>query len=97
MVHGARRATAFLMKGPGIGQKEMTIADCSKNGDQLVRLFITPADLFVVQYIGPIADMLVRGVQGKVTELRVQGRPTHFFIIDGQDTSRLLHAYGKLY
>src|SRR5437660_9554881 len=36
VVNGSRRATAFLLKGPGIGKKEMTIADCGKNGDQIV-------------------------------------------------------------
>src|SRR5437867_909400 len=41
LVNGARRATAFLLKGPGIGKREMTIADCGANGDQLVRLFVT--------------------------------------------------------
>ena len=96
MVNGIRHPTGFLLKGPGIGKKEMTIADCGKNGDQIVRLFTTPADLFVVQYVGPIADMLVRDVQGKVAELRAQGREAHFLIMDGQDTARLLHAYGKL-
>jgi hypothetical protein len=96
VVNGTRRATAFLLKGPGIGKKEMTIADCGKNGDQLVRLFGTPADLFVVQYVGPIADLLVKDVQGKIAELRAQGKAAHFLIIDGQDTARVLHAFGKL-
>ena len=96
VVGGTRRATAFLLKGPGIGKKEMTIADCGKNGDQLVRLFSTPADLFAVQYVGPIADLLVRDVQGKTAELRAQGKAAHFLIINGQDTARLLHAFGKL-
>ncbi len=96
VVAGARRATAFLLKGPGIGQKEMTIADCGKNGDQIIRLFTAPADLFVVQYVGPIADALITDVQGKVSALHVTGKKAHFLIIDGQDTARLLHAYGKL-
>lgn len=96
VLNGARRPTAFLLKGPGIGKKEMTIADCGRNGDQLVRLFASPADLFVVQYIGPIADMLIKDVQGKVAELRAHGKDSHFLIIDGQDTARLLLAYGKL-
>ena len=97
VVNGTRRATGFLLKGPGIGnEKEMTIADCGKNGDQLVRLFTTPADLFIVQYIGRIAEMLIKDVQGKVTELHSQGKTVHFLIIDGQDTARLLYAYGKL-
>ena len=97
VVNGTRRATGFLLKGPGIGrEKEMTIADCGKNGDQLVRLFTTPADLFIMQYVGRIAEMLIKDVQGKVTELHSQGKTAHFLIIDGQDTARLLYAYGKL-
>jgi hypothetical protein len=74
----------------------MTIADCGKNGDQIVRLFTTPAELFVVQYVGPIADLFVRDIQGKVTEQRGQGRLCRFLIMDGQDTARLLSAYAKL-
>lgn len=73
----------------------MKIVDCGKNGDQLVRLFTTPADLFIVQYVGRIAEMLIKDVQGKVTELHSQGKTAHFLIIDGQDTARLLYAYGK--
>jgi hypothetical protein len=96
VVNGLRRATAFLLKGPGIGRKEMTIADCGKNGDQLVRLFTAPAELFVVQYVGPIAEMLVTDASGKVAALRAQGNDVRFLIMDGQDTARLLHAYGKL-
>ena len=97
VVSGSRRATGFLLKGPGIGRKkEMTIADCGRNGDQLVRLFTTPADLFIVQYVRRIAEMLIKDVQGKVTEMQSQGKTAHFLIIDGQDTARLLHAYGKL-
>ncbi|MFC2006041.1 hypothetical protein ACFLVG_03680 [Chloroflexota bacterium] len=96
IVNSSPRATGFLLKGPGIGKKEMVIADCGKNGDQLVRLFTTPADLFVVQYVGLISEMLIMDVQGKVTALKSKGKTTHFLIIDGQDTARLLHAYGKL-
>ena len=62
IVNSSPRATGFLLKGPGIGKKEMVIADCGRNGDQLVRLFTTPADLFVVQYVGPISEMIVTDV-----------------------------------
>jgi hypothetical protein len=61
-----------------------------------VRLFSTPADLFVVQYVGPISDMLITDVQGKIAAMRAQGSNTNFLIIDGQDTARLLYAYGKI-
>jgi hypothetical protein len=96
VVNGARRATAFLLKGPGIGKKVMEIADCGKRGDQIVRLFDTPADLFVIQYVGPIADLLIKDVQGKAANLRARGRDGNFLIMDAQDTARVLHAYGKL-
>lgn len=95
-INGTRCAAAFLLKGPGIGRKEMQIADCGKRGDQLVRLFSTPADLFVVQYVGPIADLLIKDVEGKVANLRAVGRDASYLIMDGQDTARLLLAYGKM-
>jgi hypothetical protein len=95
-VNGQRRTTAFLLKGPGIGKKEMTIADCGTNGDQLVRLFMLPADLFVIQYVGPISELLIAEVQDEINELRSQGRDVHFLIMDGQDTARFLMAYDKL-
>jgi hypothetical protein len=96
VVSGARRATAFLLKGPGIGRKEMTISDCGKNGDQLVRLFASPAELFVVQYVGPIAEAVILDALGKVRERRTSGKDGHLLVIDGQDTARMLLAYGKL-
>lgn len=85
-----------MLKGPGIGRKEMTIADCGTNGDQLVRLYTTPANLFVVQYVGPIAEAIIKDAEGKTAVLRAQGREAHFLILDGQDTARVLFAYGKL-
>jgi hypothetical protein len=84
------------MKRPGIGNKVMEIADCGKRGDQIVRLFDTPADLFVVQYVGPIDDLLIKDVQGKVANLRAGGKGANLLIMDAQDTARVLHAYGKL-
>ena len=96
VVNGARRATAFLLKGPGIGSKVMEIADCGKRGDQIVRLFDTPADLFVVQYVGPIGDLLIKDVQGKVANLRAGGEGSklldHGRTGHGASSSRLWQA-----
>lgn len=96
VLNGRRRLTAFLLKGRGIGKKEMTIADCGKNGDQLVRLLSVAAELFVVQYVGPISEYVVKDAEVKLEGLRSSGREANLLIIDGQDTARLLHAYGKL-
>jgi hypothetical protein len=95
-VSGSRRATAFMLKGPGIGTKEMDVKHCGSKGNQLVRLFDAPADLFVIQFTGRVAEMVIKDVKGKVDVLRGRGKEAHFLIMDGQDTARVLYAYGKL-
>ena len=96
VVQGRRRPTAFLLKGNGLRSTEMRIRDCGKNGDQAVRLFQAPAELFVVQYVGPVSDLLIDDVRSKTLLRRSHGLAANFLIIDGQDTARLLVAYGKL-
>jgi hypothetical protein len=65
-VNGQRIATAFLLKGRGLQRRELRIADCGKNGDQLVRLFESPAQLLVVQFVGMIEQMVIKDIEGKV-------------------------------
>jgi hypothetical protein len=96
VVGGNRVPTAFLLKGNGLQRKELRIKDCGKNGDQLVRLFEAPADLFVVQFVGGITAAVIKDVQSKANERRSRGEPARFCIMDGQDTARLFHAYGLL-
>jgi hypothetical protein len=93
-VGGRRVPTAFLLKGHGLKSRELRIKDCGANADQLLRLFEAPAELFVVQYVGVISEAVVKDVQGKANERRSRGGPARFCIIDGQDTARLLRAYG---
>ncbi|MBC8264101.1 MAG: hypothetical protein H8E47_08280 [Anaerolineales bacterium] len=95
-VNGIRLPTAFLLKGNGLKRAEMRIADCGRNGDQLLRLFNSPAYLFVVQFVGNITEAVISDVQGKVAERRSSGKPAWYLVMDGQDTARLLHAYGKV-
>ena len=96
VVGGRRRAAAFLLKGNGLRSREMRIRDCGANGDQLVRLFHSPAEIFVVQYVGPIADAVIDDARGKTKVRRAQGIDAHFVAIDGQDTARLLLAYARV-
>jgi hypothetical protein len=95
IANGSRRETAFLLKGNGLKKQQMEIRDCGKNGDQLVRLVSSPAKLFVVQFVGNVSEMLITDIKGKIEHLRSQNREAWFCIIDGQDTARLLRAYGK--
>jgi hypothetical protein len=74
----------------------MEISDCGKNGDQLVRLLDSPAQLFFVQFVGNISENVIRDIEGKCRELTSRGLQTHYCIMNGQDTARLLLAYGRL-
>jgi len=97
VLQGARIETAFLLKGHGFRGPTMEIGDCGANGDQLVRLARSPARLLVVQYVGHISEAVIEDIAGKVRDLRNQRREdVCYCIIDGQDTARLLRAYGKV-
>ena len=61
-----------------------------------VRLARSPARLLVVQYVGHISEAVIEDIASKVRDLRNQKKESvHYCIIDGQDTARLLRAYGK--
>lgn len=96
LVDGVRRPTAFLLKGNGLTAKTMEIKHCGKNGDQVVRLFQSPADLFVIQFVGNISEAVIQHAHGEIARLKTQGKEAHFLTLDGQDTARLLCAYEKL-
>jgi hypothetical protein len=92
-VGGRRRRVAFAFKGPGKSGR-LTPAKMGKNGDQIQRLLKCPAEVFVVQYWGEVADETVELLQ-KLTELRsyFEGKELLFCMIDGNDSARLIKAY----
>lgn len=92
-INGLRMPTAFLLKGHGLRKTEMQISDCGKNGDQIVRLFASPAYVFVIQFVGRVSEAVICDLQGKVAEKRGSGKPAWFLVLDGQETARLVHAY----
>jgi hypothetical protein len=96
IIHGQRTPTAVALKGRGTKSQFLRIKDCGKNGDQLVRLFQAPAELFVLQYVGEIDENVIKDIEGKAQVLRAHGQQASYCIINGQDTARLLRAYGKL-
>lgn len=95
-LHGKRTASAFLLKGNGLRSNTLEISNCGKNGDQIVRLFDSPAELFIVQFVGQISENVIRDVHSKVNEKRLAGHSAYYCIINGQDTARLLKAYRKI-
>jgi hypothetical protein len=85
-----------MLKGNGLRSRVMHLSHCGKNGDQIVRLFKSPALLYVVQFVGNVAEAIISDVEDKVNEQRAQGKPMHYCIINGVDTARVLFGYGKL-
>ena len=59
---GNRISTAFAFKGRGKTGK-LTPAKMGKNGDQIQRLFQSPADLYIVQYWGEVDQSVIDQVQ----------------------------------
>ncbi|MBP8591167.1 hypothetical protein KBI33_01705 [Candidatus Shapirobacteria bacterium] len=96
LINGTRKIAAFLLKGAGKRMKELKISDCGKNGDQIQRLFKSPADIFIIQFVGPIAEAVVEEAKSKTLLLRHEGKDAQFCIIDGYDTARILRAYKKI-
>lgn len=96
IINGNRKNTAFLLKGPGVRKNELRISDCGKNGNQLVRLFESPAEIFIIQYVGEISEDVRKDAEGKTLSLRGKGKNAQFCIIDGFDTARILKAYNKI-
>lgn len=91
-VGGKRKSAAFLFKGPA-NFSEMKVTHLGKNGDQLVRLTHTPADILIVQHCHLISEP----VRELLRALAVQpSNPRHYCFLDGKDTFRLLKAYGKI-
>lgn len=92
-VDGKQCSAAFLLKGPAKFH-EMTMADCGKNGDQIYRLFHTPADVFVIQHCHKITPAVRKTVEAFA--LSQYSRSCMYTLIDGYDTARILHANGIL-
>lgn len=66
VVGRVRRQSAFLLKGNGLKNATMEIRHCGANGDQLLRLCASPAELFVVQFVGTISEAVIADLDGKI-------------------------------
>ena len=95
MVYKKKRyTTAFGFKGKGIKITRLTPKHMGKNGDQIQRLFQSPANIFIIQYWREIDDSIIQQMDHFATALSVsQNKKVYFCTIDGVDTARLLIAY----
>jgi hypothetical protein len=92
---GQRRAIAFAFKGPGT-TGVLTPKKLGKNGDQIQRLFLSPAEIFIVQYHNAIGQSVVEQVKAFASLNSIkEGKKICYGVIDGDDTNRLIMAYPK--
>ncbi len=92
-VAGRRCAAAFAFKGPGT-KGILNPRRMGKNGDQIQRLFKSPASLFIVQYWGQVADSVAEQMEEFAkAKSAVEDTVVYFGVIDGDDSNRLLTAY----
>ena len=94
-LNGKRVNVSFGLKGRGT-KGILTPKKMGKNGDQIQRLFKSPAEVFFVQHVGQIDEsimdqMKTHAIAKSVTE----GKKIYYGIIDGKDTSRLISAYSN--
>jgi hypothetical protein len=92
---GKRRSVAFGFKGRAT-KGTMVPGKLGKNGDQIQRLFKSPAEIFIIQYHGQIDPSVLEQMKLLATAKSVtEGTKIYYCIVDGQDTGRLIDAYPK--
>jgi hypothetical protein len=94
---GKRRPVAFAFKGPGM-QGTLTPKKLGKNGDQIQRLFLSAAEIFIVQYHSQIDQSVIEQMVAFATMNSVrEGKRIWYGVIDGDDTNRLIAGYPKAF
>jgi len=94
---GERRSVAFGFKGKGMTGR-LTPKKMGKRGDQIQKLFRTPADIFLVQYWSQIDESVIEQMKNFATaKSALEGRRIYYGIIDGTDTVRILEAYPECF
>ena len=94
---GARRSIAFAFKGPAT-TGELAPKKLGKNGDQIQRLFLSPAEVFIAQYHGHMGQAVIEQMKAFASLNSVrEGKVIWYGIIDGDDTNRLIAAYPRYF
>jgi hypothetical protein len=95
-VNGKRKRAAFALKGPA--KKGVLVPKMmGSNGDQVQRLFASPAQVFFVQYEGEIKESIVDLMARLAIAKAVTEGEVYYGTIDLTDTYRLRIAYPKAF
>lgn len=91
-VRGRNHRGAFALKGPA-KKGPLVPGMMGKNGDQIQRLFDSPADVFLVQYEGEIKESVIKLMDELARAKALFGRMVLYGVIDREGTYRLRMAY----
>jgi hypothetical protein len=91
-IRGRNLRAAFALKGPAKAGP-LVPGMMGRNGDQIQRLFYSPADVFIVQYEGEVKESVIRLMEELARAKALFGREVFFGVIDRDGTYRLRLAY----
>ena len=91
-IRGRSLRGAFALKGPA-KTGPLVPRMMGKNGDQIQRLFDSPADAFLVQYEGEITQSIIKLMEELARAKAILGREVFYGVIDRDGTYRLRLAY----
>lgn len=92
LMNGCPATCAFAFKGPS-KFKPMDIADCGKNGDQIVRLYETSAEVLVLQHCHTVKPAVRKTMEAFARSFNHRER--RYCIIDGYDTFKILRHLSR--
>lgn len=95
-INGKRKRAAFALKGPA-KTGPLVPGKMGKNGDQIQRLFGSPAQVFFVQYEGEIKESVMQLMTQLAIAKALTEREVHYGVIDMKDTYRLRLAYPQAF
>lgn len=92
LLEGEQVSAVFAFKGRGV-PRPLTVANSSKHGDQIAKLFAEPAELVIFQHCDKVTSHFRATMRAFATRI---DRLRPFMIIDGNDTVRVLRHFRKL-
>jgi len=94
-INGKRYHVAFGLKGRGT-KGVLTPKKMGKNGDQVQRLFRSPAQVFLIQYNDQISSSIIEQMRDfAIAKSAKENRKIFYGIIDGDDTAKIFAAYSN--
>jgi hypothetical protein len=91
-IRGRSKRAAFALKGPA-KKGPLVPGMMGKNGDQIQRLYSSPAEVFFVQYEGEIKESIVALMEELAKAKAALGQEIFFGVINREDSYRLRLAY----